>query len=80
MEPGISLYPNPAFDHVVIKADESLLPMVISVYNSIGEKINEFSMEGMHENLPIGEFSPGIYHFHFSSRSKGIVEKVIIQH
>lgn len=57
-QPTLSLSPNPANDFVTLKGEN--LGMV-SVYNALGQKLDEFIMEGDELNINTSKYESGVY-------------------
>lgn len=55
---SISIFPNPAEDHIVIKADNQQIVKVV-IYSILGRSVKEFHSE--FETLPVKAISPGLY-------------------
>jgi len=58
---GLSIYPNPSSDAIVIECSNHRNG-TFSIYNSLGEKVKEFSGGAEKIILPLTGFSKGLYH------------------
>jgi len=73
---GINVFPNPAFDNVVIKSNKPLGK--IKVLNLLGETV--FGSNGnlaKETTIPLSNFSKGVYTLIIESENKIIAKKVL---
>lgn len=81
---SISVYPNPAEDNFNLVIDiKSKAKAVVSIYNSVGQKVNEFSnnlLAGTHTlNVNTSSFDAGIYFVTANIDGKFYSQKVIVK-
>ncbi|MGL1572129.1 T9SS type A sorting domain-containing protein, partial [Vibrio parahaemolyticus] len=56
---NISLYPNPATNHITISADEAI--STINIVDRMGRMINTVSANGTQSQIDLSNLSSGIY-------------------
>lgn len=56
---GITIFPNPATDHFVIRTEE--LISYIRIYNSGGQLIEEYFVDSNEMIIPVNNWKPGLY-------------------
>ncbi len=64
------VFPNPFKDEIII-INQDKLPQVISIFNIIGELIEEINLHGQEtKKIDLSEYEPGIYIFNNGITSK----------
>ncbi len=76
---GIIFFPNPASTQLIIQTEASILPLSLSIYNSLGEMIYQSVVDDPVKIIEIDQFVPGVYQLFFKNESKYFTEKIIIQ-
>lgn len=63
---SIGMYPNPAYDVVLISSDDaSLLNTELMVISADGKLVKQTFITNLPYTLPISDLLPGIYQLHF---------------
>jgi len=57
---GLKVYPNPAADELNVVLDRE--NSTVSIYNSVGTKLEEVQVRGTEHRFDIGGYAPGIYY------------------
>jgi len=61
-EIGFEVYPNPAKDYVTVELEKNIRNGMISVFNSYGEVVTSFRVEGiLKKEISLDQLSSGIY-------------------
>lgn len=71
-ETPLMVYPNPACDHVIIEGGHGS----ISIYNLMGQKIEDFYADGHQTRLSTANYADGIY---FVKTANGSTKRLVIQ-
>jgi hypothetical protein len=71
----VSVYPNPATDHLQIVSDEI---QRVEVYNLLGQCVFSQSYGDTHVIIPTTDFTPGIYAVAVTTRNDRFTKKVMI--
>ena len=61
---GITLFPNPAREEVLLSGSDLAPGMYLDVYSLTGQWIMTGTVNGYTQKLKVGELSPGIYYLH----------------
>jgi hypothetical protein len=71
------MYPNPTSDKVTI---ENLNVQEVSLYNLIGQKINNFKVNDISEKIiiDVSRYDSGVYFIHIKKKDKLIIKKLIV--
>ena len=70
----ISLYPNPARDHIKISSMNGH-PSVVKIYNAHGILVNEYEMNSSEIDINISDYKRGIYFIDV----EGVMNKVVVK-
>ena len=73
---SISIFPNPAENHIVIKADNHQIEKVV-IYSILGRSVKEFDSE--FETLPVKAISPGLYLLRIYTENGVSVKRFIVK-
>ena len=79
--PEVKVYPNPTSGEVFVELPSSIENADISVYNVVGEKISDVSIESQGENkftLNLGDKPNGIYFIRIQTEQGLTTEKVVL--
>ena len=74
---NISIYPNPTSGKITI---ENLNVQEVSLYNLIGQKIDDFKVNNIDKNtnIDLSKYKSGVYFIHVKRNNKLVVKKLII--
>jgi hypothetical protein len=76
LKQNISLYPNPTQDELYVDLDFTETTAVrMLIYNAVGQKVSEFSIESNSTPLDVSSLKPGIYFYHISSEGDASLMK-----
>lgn len=76
LKQNISLYPNPTQDELYVDLDFTETTAVrMLIYNAVGQKVSEFSIESNSTPLDVSSLKPGIYFYHISSEADASLMK-----
>jgi OOP family OmpA-OmpF porin len=75
---GISIYPNPVNDKLVVKSSEFRSKTEIIIYNLIGEKIYDSEIRNAKTEIDVSTLPKGIYFVQLKSEKKTSSQKFII--
>lgn len=63
----VKLYPNPVKDIVNLEFSEDVQDSKVEVFNTLGQKVKEFTVSGITQNLNISELTQGMYLFRINN-------------
>lgn len=69
---GQKIYPNPASEHISLQDDDASI-RVLEIYNMVGRKVLEFSVNATNERYDITALPRGIYMVRLLDTSRNIV-------
>lgn len=72
-------YPNPAKDIITIEFSEDIQNATVEVFNTLGQKVKEFTMFSNTQNLDVSELQQGVYLFRISNNGTNETLKVYKQ-
>ncbi len=78
---GVNVFPNPSDGNFEISFSENYLKANIEIFNSIGESVNQFSIEntnGVKKSIDLTKNSPGIYLMKLTTEKGFDVRRIII--
>jgi hypothetical protein len=76
----VSLYPNPATDKICIQTGlNNVKEIKISIYNVLGEIIFRKSTSNTGFNIPLDNFTKGIYFLRLDAGNKTVVKKFAVK-
>jgi hypothetical protein len=73
------VYPNPAKDIITIELPKDIQNSTIEVFNTLGQKVKEFTMFANIQNFDIAELQQGVYLFRISNNGMNKTLKVYKQ-
>jgi hypothetical protein len=78
--PEITIYPNPAHDHIIINQGEQT-DMTYTIYNMQGRAVLMQKISGSHQNTvwDISQLDPGAYVLSISQQGKPMVSRALIK-
>jgi hypothetical protein len=71
----VSMYPNPASNSFKIRATNTIDR--ITIYNTLGQKMQELSPNKINENIDISSLKNGLYFIQVESEGKSVTSKLI---
>jgi hypothetical protein len=71
----VSMYPNPASNSFKIRATNTIDR--ITIYNTLGQKMQELSPNKNNENIDVSSFKNGLYLIQVESEGKSVTSKLI---
>jgi hypothetical protein len=75
---GIRLYPNPATDLLYIKLpDSSALPVQVSIYNAMGQKIKSFIQYQQVQQVNLKGLGQGVYYIQTNNGTQTNVVRLL---
>lgn len=78
-EEGVSIYPNPASERVVIRT-EGNEPKLLSLYNSVGRKLATYQFQSQSDRtIDVSKFPEGVYFITIMGSQRLQTRKLIIQ-
>jgi len=72
---SLSVSPNPVTNNVIIEATQS--EGTIRIFNSLGEKIKELIIQNGRTEIPVSDFSSGIYYITYWNNNKFFSQKFV---
>ncbi len=75
---GISIYPNPAKDFVVIKNDKQIKNLKLEIRNVVGQVVNQSSINNQTSTIDVSAFTSGIYFLRLFSENVDVTEKIVV--
>jgi Secretion system C-terminal sorting domain len=69
---GQKIYPNPASEHISLQDDDASIK-VLEIYNMVGRKVLEFSVNASNERYDVSALPRGIYMVRLLDTSRNIV-------
>ena len=76
--PTYSLYPNPAYDHVIVEF-ETRIAGTLQVLNLVGQVIYQAEMNNSMIRIELQDLEPGVYFISVTSGEERIVKKLKVQ-
>ncbi|MCE3228733.1 MAG: hypothetical protein K0S32_3284 [Bacteroidetes bacterium] len=73
---GVSVYPNPAEDLIVINNPTAAI-LSCNIINAIGQKVKSFNVDTDKKSINISDLSIGIYYLSFSENGKTVMSRKI---
>lgn len=73
----IEIYPNPAFEHIVVSANDRLTGKEYAIVNAIGEIVCRGFLTGKRTSIPIDGLTKGIYFVKIKSFSQAVYSKLV---
>ena len=75
----IKIFPNPTSDIIQVQLqDNALIPMHLSIFNAIGNKIMDYEVINNYSSININNLSSGIYFIQLYNKQYIYFEKIII--
>ena len=71
----VNMYPNPATNSFKIRATNTIDR--ITIYNTLGQKIQELSPNKINENIDVSSLKNGLYFIQVESEGKSVTSKLI---
>jgi len=75
---GISVYPNPAKDFILIKNDNQIRNLKLEIRNITGQLVNLSIVEGQQTTICTSAFTPGVYFLRLFSDKLDVTEKIVV--
>jgi PKD repeat protein len=75
---GISIYPNPAKDFVVIKNDKQIKNLKLEIRNIVGQVVNQSTINNQTSTIDVSAFTSGIYFLRLFSENVDVTEKIVV--
>ena len=75
---NIKIYPNPAFEQIIINISETLTEDIyLSIYNTLGVKVLNKTLSDSETVLNLSHFSTGLYYFKFQTSNTMTIKKIV---
>ena len=80
MTGDITVFPNPATDHIVLKLPSSRIAgdVTLIMYSQHGKVVSRKSVWGDKETIPVSHLTPGLYYLGVASNNSISFHKVVI--
>ncbi|MBW2938795.1 T9SS type A sorting domain-containing protein [Aureisphaera sp. CAU 1614] len=75
---NVSLFPNPALEHVTIQSKFSI-DGVVTIYNQLGRKVLSETISGTEKTLTLSNLPAGLYFVTISSENRKVTKKLIVK-
>jgi len=76
---GVSIYPNPAINYVIIDNSKLMNKSIVNIYNKIGENVlSEIIMPFCYHNIDLNNLSSGLYSVTISHEKENQEFKLVI--
>lgn len=66
----LKVYPNPAFRNITFESENNISNGIITIYNNIGEKLEEKIFENNSVDFNINNLTPGVYTYTLKEKNK----------
>ncbi len=76
--PTYSLYPNPAYDHVIVEFDTRIAG-TLQILNLVGQVVYQAEINNSLLRIELQDLEPGVYFISFASGEERIVKKLKVQ-
>lgn len=76
-KPEILVYPNPAAGNIFVQLEDNSTVALINIFNSVGEKMIELSAATGKIEIPVKNFSQGVYLIEILTNDQRIIRRVI---
>lgn len=70
-----NVYPNPFTDEITVICSSKTSVVKAALYNILGEKISEFTIDGGKQKISLGSLTPGVYYLQIGTSQEKIIKQ-----